>query len=475
VTTTAAAIYCRISNDADGRMLGVTRQERSCRRLAAQRGLHVAQVFIDNDISAFSGARRPAYQQLLAGLAEGAFAAVLAWDGDRLHRSTRELEDFLDVIETTGAIVVTVTAGEIDLVTATGRMQARIKGDISRYESEHKTERTAAAHAYLAEAGRWKGGPRPYGYDVGRDNHGRPLRDGRLVMIPAEAAIVTEAAARVLAGESTYAICNDLNDRHIPTARNGTWRTQTLRRILTNPTTAAKRDYHGQIVADALWPPLLTEEVWLQLRDRLSRHGPDQRHRREPGAPSPRRFLLTGGIAVCGSCGTNLHAHTRQNGKRAYNCVGGPDKGGCGGVTCSARALDQHVIAAVLASYTQADTPTNVADGTPLGPIPARPSPLEQGIAELAQLFANGQLSPPAWRVARAGIAAVEAGTSALQHQESEPDPALIEQWRAMPLNRQRERITDALAHVIVNPTQQRGPNFDRSRIELLWHTDATP
>jgi site-specific DNA recombinase len=241
VTTTAAAIYCRISNDADGRMLGVTRQERSCRRLAAQRGLDVARVFVDNDISAFSGARRPAYQQLLAELAEGAFGVVIAWDGDRLHRSTRELEDFLDVIETTGAIVLTVTSGEIDLVTATGRMQARIKGDISRYESEHKTERTMAAHAYLAEAGRWKGGPRPYGYDVDRDNHGRPLRDGRLVIIPAEAAIVTEAAARVLAGESTYAICNDLNDRHIPTAQNGQWRTQTLRRILTNPTTAAKR------------------------------------------------------------------------------------------------------------------------------------------------------------------------------------------------------------------------------------------
>jgi site-specific DNA recombinase len=66
-------------------------------------------VFIDNDTSAFSGARRPAYQPLLAELAEGAFAAISAWDGDRLHRSTRELEDFLDVIETTGAIALTVT------------------------------------------------------------------------------------------------------------------------------------------------------------------------------------------------------------------------------------------------------------------------------------------------------------------------------------------------------------------------------
>jgi site-specific DNA recombinase len=72
-TTAAAAIYCRISNDADGRMLGVTRQERSCRWLAAQRGLDVAKVFVDNDSSAFARASRPADQQLLAELTDGAF------------------------------------------------------------------------------------------------------------------------------------------------------------------------------------------------------------------------------------------------------------------------------------------------------------------------------------------------------------------------------------------------------------------
>lgn len=34
-----AAIYCRISHDAEGQGLGVARQERSCRRLATNLGL----------------------------------------------------------------------------------------------------------------------------------------------------------------------------------------------------------------------------------------------------------------------------------------------------------------------------------------------------------------------------------------------------------------------------------------------------
>jgi hypothetical protein len=123
-----AAIYCRISHDVEHRRIGVVRQEESCRRLARQRGFTAVRVFVDNDISAFSGVRRPAYQQMLQQLSAGRFAIVIAWDCDRLHRSTRELEDFIDVLDATGTPVVTVTAGEVDFATATGRMQARIKG-----------------------------------------------------------------------------------------------------------------------------------------------------------------------------------------------------------------------------------------------------------------------------------------------------------------------------------------------------------
>jgi hypothetical protein len=72
------------------------------------------------------------------------------------------------------------------------------------------------------------------------------------VVIPAEAATVTEAAARVLTGESLYTICKDLNSRHVPTVRKGLWRPTTLRRILTNPTSAGT-----QLFADGQLSPSL--------------------------------------------------------------------------------------------------------------------------------------------------------------------------------------------------------------------------
>jgi hypothetical protein len=43
-----------------------------------------------------------------------------------------------------------------------------------------------------------------------------------------------------------------------------------------------------------------------------------------------------------------------------------------------------------------------------------------------------------------------------------------------MSLNRQGARTTDVLAHAIVNPTHQRGPNFDQDLVEFRWHGDAT-
>ena len=82
----AAAIYARISSDQDGRALGVQRQVEDCRKLAAQLGWAVAEEYVDNDLSAYSGKQRPAYQRMLADLRDGQRDAVLIYHLDRLTR-----------------------------------------------------------------------------------------------------------------------------------------------------------------------------------------------------------------------------------------------------------------------------------------------------------------------------------------------------------------------------------------------------
>ncbi|MGQ1796990.1 recombinase family protein [Kocuria oceani] len=60
-----AIIYARISQDRTGAGLGIERQFTECVEFAEQHGLQVVERLADNDISAYSGKRRPGYQELL--------------------------------------------------------------------------------------------------------------------------------------------------------------------------------------------------------------------------------------------------------------------------------------------------------------------------------------------------------------------------------------------------------------------------
>src|SRR3954469_7065600 len=160
-----AGIYTRISRfDGEGLSGGVVRQEDDCRAEAKRRTWDVGGVYADDDKSAFSGKKRPAYVRLCDDIKAGVIDSVIVWDVDRLHRSPRELEDFVTLIEATGAVVVSVSGGDYDLETADGRFKARIMGAVARKESEDKSRRLRRKHAQLADTGKPNGGPRPMGY-----------------------------------------------------------------------------------------------------------------------------------------------------------------------------------------------------------------------------------------------------------------------------------------------------------------------
>src|SRR5205823_6092011 len=99
------AIYCRISRDTAAEALGVNRQESDCRAFCKRNGWTVAEVFVDNDISAYSGRRRPGYEAMLDALKNSEAQALVVWHPDRLHRSPIELERFIDLVEVTRTIV----------------------------------------------------------------------------------------------------------------------------------------------------------------------------------------------------------------------------------------------------------------------------------------------------------------------------------------------------------------------------------
>src|SRR5438309_10588612 len=125
---TRVGVYARISADRAGDGLGVGRQLADCNQLAQLRGWEVVAEYVDDDVSAYSGKRRPEYSRMLNDLRCGSIGGVVVYHLDRLHRQQRELEEFFDVCKAAGVDHLATVTGELDLANPDDRFQARILG-----------------------------------------------------------------------------------------------------------------------------------------------------------------------------------------------------------------------------------------------------------------------------------------------------------------------------------------------------------
>ncbi len=128
---------------------------------------------------------------MLAAVDSGAIGAIVTWHNDRLHRSPKELEAFIDLVERSGVRMAVVAGGDYDLTTPDGRLSARIVGAVARKESEDRSRRVRRKHLELAEQGKPAG---QLGWGVRSD----PERE-----------LVREAAGRILSGHGLMTITRD--------------------------------------------------------------------------------------------------------------------------------------------------------------------------------------------------------------------------------------------------------------------------
>jgi DNA invertase Pin-like site-specific DNA recombinase len=452
-------IYCRISDDRAGTSAGVQRQETDCRDLCAGRGWENPTVFVDNDVSAYNGRVRPAYRELLEQVKAGTVSAIVAWHPDRLHRSPRELENFIDLVEAHSVAVATVLAGTYDLTTATGRMTARIVGATARYESELKSERTKRAHRQLAEAGSPVSGTRPFGW----------LAD-RTTLDPHEAALVREAAGRILEGETLWAITRDWQAREIRASRGGRWTQSAIRRILLNPRVAGYRTHHKVIVGPGKWEAILDEITWRRVTATIH-------DRATPGPRRARSYLLTG-FLVCGRCGTKLIARGSEQRGRSYVRTSSPAKGGCGGIRIHADRLEGEVVAQVLTVLDSpefkarivhaAENSREVELGVEVDLLEAR---LEQAATDhyVEQIISRAQLTATT-RVLTARLDAARSELTARRGRHVTAGVVGCDAGRfdELSLDRRRAVIAELVDRIVIGPSA-RGRQWDPERVKVRW------
>lgn len=452
---TRAVLYLRISDDRPGLGLGVKRQEEDGRALCKRRRWTVAEVIVDNDVSAYSGKRRKGYERLLDGLRAGSWDAVVAYHPDRLHRSPKELEGFIDIVEASGCQVATVTAGDIDLSTPTGRAVARTIGAWARHSSEQAAERIRRKHQQLAEDGQPAGGgTRPFGYRI-----------DRLHLEPKEAALVRAAARDVLDGATLRSVAVDWQARGVPSVTGRPWSTTVVRRILTAPRSAGFRERAGKL-HKGTWTPLLDEVTWRRLKAILL--DPTRRTNH-----APRTYLLTGGLARCGLCTRPLIARPRGDGTRCYVCASGPGFHGCGKIRVVAEAFEQDVRDRVAARVGR------LPDAAPPPPVTGLLVEIEGAEAAMAELaddyYVHRSTTKAQFQAASASLTdRLDSlrSTAALRERSTRaPVDAEAVAVLAEPEPSQRQRATiEALVASVTVSSAVRGRNtYAPERVSVEW------
>jgi DNA invertase Pin-like site-specific DNA recombinase len=467
-----AIIYTRISDARNGDTAGVTDQAARCRELAARHGWQIARVITENDVSAFKrrkitlpdGRRvmrvvRPGWRDMLDDLATGRATALVCLDLDRAARDPRDLEDLIDVIESsTPRIPVESVTGSLRLATDADITMARVMVAVGNKSSRDTARRVAAARDRKAAVGGYGGGRRPFGYE----------KDG-ITVRAAEAAEVIRAADAILTGVSLRAVTASLRNRGVPTVTGAAWTTRTIRDILLRPRNAGIVTHRGEEAGPAAWPAILPEATWRAVAAQLT----SPKRRTSPGnAP---RWLLSL-IARCGVCGATVSAGAGRAQQPRYVCREHNH------LSRVARPCDQLVANLVIARLSQPDAAGLLTrrPGVDTPALAREVNVLRRLIDEAGDMWEAGEITRAERRArvtrlrtrldAAEGTLADATSGDPLSGLAGHLDAA---RWATLDIGRQRA-IVDLLLKVTLLPAsrlgrQPDGSYFDPASVAITW------
>jgi DNA invertase Pin-like site-specific DNA recombinase len=481
---TRAVIYLRISQDRAGAHLGVDRQREDCEALAERNGWDVVETYIDNDISAYSGKKRPGYRQMLTDLDDGTATVVVAWHTDRLHRSPTELEEYIDLSERRGVNTHTCQAGPIDLSTPSGRMTARILGAVARHESEHKGERVARARRQKALAGEWMGGIRPYGWGLptGETRKKIDRKTGEEVEVPEldmMKAVPEEAEAlrywtdQILSGASIRSLVKWCADKGITTTRGNPVSHTDMRDMLLRPRNAGIAVYRGEEVGRGKWDAIVDETKYRAVAAILK----DPSRTTTPGA-APK--WLGSILYRCGRGECPHFVYVTQSGGRrfpSYRCQTGHGGGR------RAEIVDQYVEDVVVERLSRPDAHDlllSAPDAVDVSGLQAEAGQIQQRMRDLGGLFGGGQLELAAFtegmETARAQLEGVTKQLARAATQDPLVGlvgaPDVRKAWKALELEQQRNVLRALVTVTLKTPRPGRMPDggyFDYDAVVFEW------
>jgi site-specific DNA recombinase len=469
VTPDITALYGRQSLDKKNDASAVARQLKAQHAVCDANAWGDRREYVDNDISATKGDRRPSYERVMLDVVAGIVKRIVVFHLSRFWRNRAERAAGIEILRKYRVVLVCVEGPTIDCTTAYGRGMAAMLGEVDTLEVELKGERQTLANEQRAEAGLpHPGSHRAFGYEP----------DG-LTLVPVEAEAIKAAYEQLLSGGSLRSIARQWTEAGLRSAQQQragktSWRYTSVSDVLKNPRNMGVRRYHG-VEYPAQWPAIVSEDVYRAAYTILT--DPDRRPTGTYGV------ALLSTVASCGVCGAHVFSgggHMRGEAARGmryrtYTCSGRP----CGHIRRKAEPIDQLVTDLVIGRLSAADAAgLLVAEDMPDVPalIAERASVLERQ-RTLGAEFAEGDLPAVTLRTATErlnarlrdldALIAEASGVSVLAPLVTAQDVSAA--WSALDLDRQRAVIRELMT-VRIMPVGRGARTFRPESVEIVWN-----
>lgn len=519
-------ILVRISDDREGRELGVSRQEDDCRRLAERAGGSVYHVYVENSISAsaIAGKQRDDFEDFLEDWRLGKFDVPVAYTTSRLTRDNTVAEQIIAIARQCGVSPCFVASPWCDLSTAAGRRMYRQLAVSDTAESEDIQERIKRKKLQDAREGRSKGGRRLYGYGKVIGQHpstGKDICDPYRVR-DEEVAVLREGMERTLAGQGQFVILKDWLRRGVTTSLGHEWMVGPLKRTLLNPSyvqfdptghptdcpcllnpeTGGTRCHYNDRHR-AKWPAIFSQAEHDAMRAIFDSRPSSWTN---TGRVRARSYLLSG-ILFCGGswkagtdkagqlCGGYMYGQSKGvpgDYKRRYACKKWERDGsqcGCGTVFRMADPVEQFVTQQVLARFASPAVAKALAPShneERMREVVQELADLQTRRERLAAEYAAGEHDKDDYRVMmktiKTKLEEAEAEQRRLMSEQARSlavplDGGLSELWETASMEWQASVIKLIVEKVVILPGRsggklwpdKNGVRFDPSKVVIHW------
>ncbi|KOU84208.1 recombinase family protein [Kitasatospora sp. NPDC052868] len=244
---------------------GVANQHRRNDRNAARHGAVIVHRYTDNDLSASKrDVVRPDFQSMLRDLKRGhtpegyPVHGVICVDQDRVQRTDRDWEDFVEAITLDPSRRFYTPSGPMDLTEESEIIKTGIMAVVNKAESMKKKRRIRDWHQDRIIDGLPHSGPRPFGWE-----------EDRKTLRRVESDFLAWAIDGRIKGKKMSTLCAEAKRRGLKGSRGGEIVPQTLTQMMTAPRVCGYRANCGELALDddgspivGVWETVTTPAKW---------------------------------------------------------------------------------------------------------------------------------------------------------------------------------------------------------------------